>query len=362
MSNSETSATTQSASITDINSTKPKSKPTTPWRDILPIHPAAELFPLMSPDELRELGENIRKNGLQIPIVACSGNGSTSLVDGRNRLDGMDDVGILRIAGRRTLEYRNPTGEWVRVPSTSLPEDTDPYAFVFSANLARRHLSAEQKRDIIAKLLKSNPEKSDRRIAEIAKDDHKKVGRVRADLEARGALPHVETRADSKGRQQPSTKPKKQRDADGASRVYDIAAPTRLGTVTTSGPEVSEVKWDNGRTSYVSNDHLRSAEGKAEHEAKAALPVTEAVVNPAPEPTTWNRETVGLVVQGAIAALIDASKQVVNFENLLPADLVHPKSDIDEVIVRLNRLNKTMAKRRRRGRPRKADCAEVAAS
>jgi hypothetical protein len=30
------------------------------WRDVLPIHPAAELFPLMSPGELRALGEDIK--------------------------------------------------------------------------------------------------------------------------------------------------------------------------------------------------------------------------------------------------------------------------------------------------------------
>jgi hypothetical protein len=33
-------------------------------RDHLPVHPAADLFPLMSEPELRELGEDIKKNGL----------------------------------------------------------------------------------------------------------------------------------------------------------------------------------------------------------------------------------------------------------------------------------------------------------
>jgi hypothetical protein len=35
------------------------------WRDVLKIHPACELFPLMSQAELKELGEdiNINKNG-----------------------------------------------------------------------------------------------------------------------------------------------------------------------------------------------------------------------------------------------------------------------------------------------------------
>ena len=31
------------------------------WRDVLPVHAAADLFPLMSEDELRELGDDIKK-------------------------------------------------------------------------------------------------------------------------------------------------------------------------------------------------------------------------------------------------------------------------------------------------------------
>jgi hypothetical protein len=51
------------------NSSKPKS-----WRDVLPIHPAAELFPLMSKDELHELGEDIKKNGLEQSIAIYKKN------------------------------------------------------------------------------------------------------------------------------------------------------------------------------------------------------------------------------------------------------------------------------------------------
>jgi hypothetical protein len=39
------------------------------WRDVLPVHPAADLFPMMSPDELKVLGEDIKRNGLEVPIV-----------------------------------------------------------------------------------------------------------------------------------------------------------------------------------------------------------------------------------------------------------------------------------------------------
>jgi hypothetical protein len=44
------------------------------WRDELPVHPAAELFPMMSRDELIELGEDIKANGLRTPVVLWSEN------------------------------------------------------------------------------------------------------------------------------------------------------------------------------------------------------------------------------------------------------------------------------------------------
>jgi hypothetical protein len=53
-------------------------------------------------------------------------------------------------------------------------------------------------------LIKAQPEKSDRQIADTVKVDHKTVGAVRAEQEARGEIPHVETRTDSMGRQQPA--------------------------------------------------------------------------------------------------------------------------------------------------------------
>ena len=50
------------------------------WRDVLPVHPAAEMFPMMNETELRELGEDIKATGLRLPI-AITGDGK--LLDGR---------------------------------------------------------------------------------------------------------------------------------------------------------------------------------------------------------------------------------------------------------------------------------------
>jgi hypothetical protein len=61
---------------------------------------------------------------------------------------------------------------------------------------------------VIEALLKAKPERSDRATAKIALVDHKTVAAKREKLEAGGEIPHVETRTDTKGRQQPAAKTK----------------------------------------------------------------------------------------------------------------------------------------------------------
>ena len=55
----------------------------------------------------------------------------------------------------------------------------DPYAYVLSVNVRRRHLTAEQKRDLIETLLKRDPSKSNRQIAKLVGASHPKVAKVR---------------------------------------------------------------------------------------------------------------------------------------------------------------------------------------
>jgi hypothetical protein len=65
------------------------------WRDYLPIHPAAELFPRMTDAELDEIAKDIKKRGLQQPIVLWSpgyeedgkNDRPRYVLDGINRLD-----------------------------------------------------------------------------------------------------------------------------------------------------------------------------------------------------------------------------------------------------------------------------------
>ncbi len=170
------------------------------WRDVLPIHPAAELFPLMAPDELKALGKDIAKNGLTSPIVLWFDGKGKLLLDGRNRLDAME------LIGRKLVSRRD---ELALDPSYlhGLANDADPYAFVISVNIRRRHLTSEQKRELTAKLLKATPEKSNRQIAETVKTSPTTVGVVRAKLEAKGEVSKLDTRTDARGVKQPAAKP-----------------------------------------------------------------------------------------------------------------------------------------------------------
>ena len=84
-------------------------------------HPIADLFPMMTDDELKSLAADIQANGLKEPIVVLD----DKILDGRNREK------ACRIA---------------RVePKTVAFRGKDPVSFVLSMNLHRRHLTQGQR-------------------------------------------------------------------------------------------------------------------------------------------------------------------------------------------------------------------------
>ena len=177
------------------------------WRDHIKVHPAADLFPMMSEPELRELGEHIKENGQRVQVVLWkepSPGGEHWLVDGRNRLDAMELVGmpIFDKIGRQRFYWRLMDG--------------DPYEQVLSLNLLRRNLTDEQRRELIAKIIKAKPHASDRSIAKQVKRDHKTVAKVRKKMESTGEVSPVEKRvgADGKKRKKPTAKKREENDLE----------------------------------------------------------------------------------------------------------------------------------------------------
>jgi hypothetical protein len=184
------------------------------WRAHLRIHPAADLFPLMSESELKEHAEDIKANGLCAPLGFWSKDGN-SLLDGRNRLDALALLGLLYETEDHHLGIKKwtvgkgwsdrPAGHLELAIDTQGYSDGDPYAIALSLNVHRRHLTHKQKDELVAKLIKANPGKSNRQIAAQAKvRSHPHVGKIRTELEKAGDVETVSTSIDTKGRKQPA--------------------------------------------------------------------------------------------------------------------------------------------------------------
>jgi hypothetical protein len=203
------------------------------WRDHLKIHPACEAIPPISEQELKDLAEDIKQQGLQKKIVLWRDEetGKESLLDGRSRLDAMEMAGIeifdtflleelpygpdkenhpllIGLYEVRTLRTRKGDGF---LNDVKRPKDETPESYVRSANIRRRHLTAEQKREAIANLLKANPEKS-RSSGSIAAEvgvSHHTVEAVRTEMQSTGQIAQLPKRVgkDGKPRKQPASKP-----------------------------------------------------------------------------------------------------------------------------------------------------------
>jgi hypothetical protein len=182
------------------------------WRAILPVHPAAEAFPLLSEREPKELAGNIKLNGLKTKIVVWAPKAVVrpQLIDGRNRLDALALIGQLAVDDQGRLCTRAKDGALKEiVPEPIVGGDPEKHADSF--NLHRRHLTAKQKRQLIAKVIKAQPEKSDRQIAEQARASPTTVGAVRRKTETEstvqpGQLPPKRVGKDGKARKQPAKK------------------------------------------------------------------------------------------------------------------------------------------------------------
>jgi hypothetical protein len=159
-----------------------------PWREVLPVHPEADLYPLLAktdPAALKRLGEDIKNNGLQLPIVILregppagrierDDRANYKLADGRNRLDAMAAVGIPfklvwgKPKGARYWDWRLVTTD-IGLPDKGAVETVmhhdNPAALVASLNLHRRHLKPEERHEKLVRLLKLHPEKSNRAIS-----------------------------------------------------------------------------------------------------------------------------------------------------------------------------------------------------
>src|SRR4029078_1684992 len=120
-------------------------------RDKSEVRPAADVFPMMSDEELEALGQDILENGLREPIkIMRVGKAKqiaenafsqpTMLLDGRNRLEAMERVGI---------DLDSCAVKYQFVNSSRPPFTFDAVAYIISLNIRRRHLTKQQQAELI---------------------------------------------------------------------------------------------------------------------------------------------------------------------------------------------------------------------
>jgi DNA repair exonuclease SbcCD ATPase subunit len=212
--------------------------------------------------------------------------------------------------------------------------------------------------------LKADPSKSDRQIAEQTKTSPTTVGKVRAEKEASGDVSKVDTRTDTKGRKQPSSKPQQQTVAAAAAEKqveaviaklpasWDTAEPTQTPEELraelaeardsiahkraeleriTDPTDADDIAWQEASTE-IEELHAEIERLKKPPEAATACPAVsylekpwlaaaaEAARGPAPDPADFNPDAVPLV---------DLEKQLESFIAQLDvveraaADLIH---------------------------------------
>jgi hypothetical protein len=235
----------------------------------LKFHPLANLFPLMEGTEFDELVTDIKAHGQHARIVLKDG----MILDGRNR--------ACLAAGIEPMFACEAYSNQV----------TDPVAYVISANIKRRHLTTEQRRELIAKLIKAAPEKSNRQIASAAHVDHKTVAAVRAEKRSTGEIPQLKKTVgkDGKARRQRTCKPRPGAagaatpDREAAARAQQDSGPSSIGEVERLRARVDELQAEL-RLREIKITGLKSevAELKAENAALRAK--LEARRKGAPDP------------------------------------------------------------------------------
>ena len=137
-----------------------------------PLHPAAEIFPVMDEAAFAALVADIAAQGQREPILVLDGQ----VIDGRHRLRACEQLGLEPL---------------VRQVSA---DDGDPFGLVVSLNLHRRHLSEGQRAIIAARLatLPHGRPDANAQICAFTQDEaaqHLKVSR-RTVQHARAVLDH----------------------------------------------------------------------------------------------------------------------------------------------------------------------------
>jgi len=176
--------------------------------------PFVDLLPPLHPEEREALKASIEQRGtIAVPIVVDEDN---NVIDGHNRLQIAAELQLADV----------PT----KVVTGLSPDERR--ALALTLNVDRRHLSREQRRELIAQVLMADPTRSNNRIAAETKADHKTVGDVREHLVSTGEIPQLDTTIGKDGKKRRAKRGARRATAPAASQAsQSTPAPTSTPTL-----------------------------------------------------------------------------------------------------------------------------------
>ena len=131
---------------------------------MLPVHPLAEIFPLLEGKDFDDLVKSIKDRGFWGHIWTLDGQ----VLDGRNRDRACEAAGVKPV-------YKEWDGE-----------GGDPASFVLAANLDRRHLTIGQRAIAVARAMQWAREEAAARKAAAQAGPGEKVGSPKVSAHVRG--------------------------------------------------------------------------------------------------------------------------------------------------------------------------------
>ena len=139
-----------------------------------------QLLPPLSDQEYEDLKADIAANGIEQAIIVDDlGN----IIDGHHRAQIADELGVDCPIDVRVID-----------------SEEAKRGLALRLNVHRRSLSQAQKRELLATLIKAEPEKSDRQHAAAVGVSHVTAGAVRSELETTGQIDQSDERIGADGR------------------------------------------------------------------------------------------------------------------------------------------------------------------
>jgi hypothetical protein len=148
-----------------------------------------QVMPALADEEYAALKADIAARGVLVPVELDEGG---AILDGYHRVRAWEE---LRAEGVAVPDYP-------RMIRPGLSE-TEKRAHARTLNLARRHLSQEQRRELIRQQIQETPERSNRQIAALLGVSHPTVAVVRCELELAGQVVNLTTSQGADGKTYP---------------------------------------------------------------------------------------------------------------------------------------------------------------